>query len=141
MRTETPKTDWFIFTTTFALLVVTVSALLVAPSTSQNTIKGMLSYITSELGLVFIWFGIAVLFFLLFVALSPIGGIKLGLPNDRPEHSKLSWVAMLFSTSIGTTILYWGAIEWIEYYLAPPYEMPPRSEDAMKWSTPYGMFH
>ena len=141
MRTETPKTDWFIFTTTFALLVVTVSALLVAPSTSQNTIKGMLSYITSELGLVFIWFGIAVLFFLLFVALSPIGGIKLGLPNDRPEHSKLSWVAMLFSTGIGTTILYWGAIEWIEYYLAPPYEMPPRSEDAMKWSTPYGMFH
>ncbi len=48
---------------------------------------------------------------------------------------------MLFSTGIGTTILYWGAIEWIEYYLAPPYEMPPRSEDALKWSTPYGMFH
>ena len=141
MRIETPKTDWFIFTTTFVLLVVTVSALLVAPSASQNAIKGMLSYITSELGLVFIWFGIAVLFFLLFVALSPIGGIKLGLPNDRPDHSKLSWVAMLFSTGIGTTILYWGAIEWVEYYLAPPYEMPPRSEDALKWSTPYGMFH
>ena len=95
MQTEKPKTDWFIFTTTFVFLVVTVSALLVAPSASQNAIKGMLSYITSELGLVFIWFGIVVLFFLLFVALSPIGRIKLGLPNDRPEHSQLSWVAML----------------------------------------------
>ncbi len=63
MQTEKPKTDWFIFTTTFVFLVVTVSALLVAPSASQNAIKGMLSYITSELGLVFIWFGIVVLFF------------------------------------------------------------------------------
>jgi len=141
MRAETPKTDWFIFATTFVLLVVTVSALLIAPSASQNAIKGVLSFITSEFGVVFIWFGIGVLFFLLFIALSPIGAIKLGLPNDRPDHSKLSWIAMLFSTGIGTTILYWGSIEWIEYYLAPPYDMPPRSEEALKWSTPYGMFH
>ncbi len=48
---------------------------------------------------------------------------------------------MLFSTGIGTAILYWGTIEWVEYYENPPFEMEPRSEEALKWSASYGMFH
>jgi BCCT family betaine/carnitine transporter len=60
---------------------------------------------------------------------------------ERPEHSTLSWIAMLFSTGIGTAILYWGTIEWVECYKNPPFEMEPRSEEALKWSASYGMFH
>ena len=141
MEPEEPKIDWFIFTTTGIVIAVVTLLLLLAPQASQEAITRTFSFITGKTGLLYIWFGIGVMFFLLLVALGPFGPITLGPSNERPEHSTLSWIAMLFSTGIGTAILYWGTIEWVEYYKNPPFEMEQRSEEALKWSTSYGMFH
>ena len=141
MKFEKPKTDWFNFISTVIVIFAVTLSMLLAPHASQEVIKTVLSFVTGEIGLLYIWFGIAVLFFLLIIAFSPFGKIKLGLQNDNPEHSTLSWIAMLFSTGIGTTILYWGTIEWIEYYQEPPFKIQARTEGALKWSTSYGMFH
>ncbi|MEC9331289.1 MAG: BCCT family transporter [Verrucomicrobiota bacterium] len=141
MQFENPKTDWFNFISTGIVIFIITLSMLLAPRASQEAIKGTFSFITDKIGLIYIWFGIAVLFFLLAIAFSSFGKIKLGLKNDCPEHSTMSWVAMIFSTGIGTTILYWGTIEWIEYYQEPPFEIQARTENALKWSTSYGMFH
>ena len=141
MQINEPKTNWFNFISTVIVILAITLSLLLAPHSSQEIIKRVLSFVTSEIGMLYIWFGIVVLFFLLIIAISPFGRIKLGLQNDSPEHSTLSWIAMLFSTGIGTTILYWGTIEWIEYYQEPPYSIQSRSENALKWSVSYGMFH
>ena len=141
MQINEPKTNWFNFISTVIVILAITLSLLLAPHSSQEIIKRVLSFVTSEIGMLYIWFGIVVLFFLLIIAISPFGRIKLGLQNDSPEHSTLSWIAMLFSTGIGTTILYWGTIEWIEYYQEPPYGIQSRSENALKWSVSYGMFH
>ena len=141
MQHTGPKTDWFVFILTGIVITVVTLLLLIAPQDSQHALKWALSFVTSKTGVLYIWFGIVVLFFLLIIALSRFGSIKLGPPNEKPEHSTSSWIAMLFSTGIGTTILYWGTIEWIEYYKAPPYKIEPFSENALKWSVSYGMFH
>ena len=141
MEPEEPKIDWFIFTATGIVIAVVTLLLLLAPQASQEAIKDTKAFLTANTGFLYIWFGIGVLFFLLLIALGPFGSITLGPSNEYPEHSTLSWIAMLFSTGIGTAILYSGTIEWIEYYKNPPFEMEPRSEEALKWSTSYGMFH
>lgn len=41
------------------------------------------------------------IFFLLFLAMSRFGRIRLGRDEDRPEFSTLSWWAMLFSAGMG----------------------------------------
>ena len=110
MQINEPKTDWFNFISTVVFILALTLALLLAPQSSQEIIKRVLSFVTGEIGMLYIWFGIVVLFFLLIIAISPFGRIKLGLQNDSPEHSTLSWIAMLFSTGIGTTILYWGRL-------------------------------
>ena len=116
MKFEKPKTDWFNFISTVIVIFAVTLSMLLAPHASQEIIKRVLSFVTGEIGLLYIWFGIAVLFFLLIIAFSPFGKIKLGLQNDNPEHSTLSWIAMLFSTGIGTTILYWGTIDSIRVW-------------------------
>ena len=48
---------------------------------------------------------------------------------------------MLFCAGIGSSILYWGIIEWAYYYDGPPFHIKPRSEEAINYAATYGMFH
>ncbi len=63
MEPEEPKIDWFIFTATGIVIAVVTLLLLLAPQASQEAITGTFSFITGKTGLLYIWFGIGVLFF------------------------------------------------------------------------------
>src|SRR5699024_8642210 len=60
----------------------------------------------------------------IFLAISPIGKLKLGKPNDQPEFKTLSWLTMLFSAGMGIGLVFYGAAEPISHYLAPPTAEP-----------------
>src|SRR5690625_7638754 len=82
-----------------------VSALLVAlfvlwgafsPDSLSRMAGNALGWMITNFG----WFYMLITaFFVLFVivlAISPYGNIRLGKPEDRPEFSWLSWIGMLF---------------------------------------------
>lgn len=58
--------------------------------------------------------------FVLFVALSRYGDIKLGPDHATPDFSYGSWAAMLFSAGIGSELLFFGASEPLDHLLQPP---------------------
>ncbi|WP_299150820.1 BCCT family transporter, partial [uncultured Acinetobacter sp.] len=51
------------------------------------------------------------LVFVLFIALSRYGDIKLGPKHSKPEFSLLSWSAMLFSAGIGIDLMFFSVAE------------------------------
>ena len=63
MEPEEPKIDWFIFTTTGIVIAVVTLLLLLAPQASQDAITRTFYFITGKTGLLYIWFGIGVMFF------------------------------------------------------------------------------
>src|SRR5699024_8693954 len=58
-------------------------------------------------------------FFCVFLMLSPIGKLKLGRPNDKPELRTISWHAMLFSAGMGIGLVFYGASEPVSDFIAP----------------------
>ena len=52
-----------------------------------------------------------IVFFCIFLIFSPIGKLKLGKPNDKPEFNTVSWFAMLFSAGMGIGLVFCGAAE------------------------------
>ena len=60
------------------------------------------------------------LVFVLFIAFSKYGRIRLGGPRARPEFSLTAWFAMLFSAGMGIGILFWSVAEPIFHFIAPP---------------------
>ncbi|NBC82963.1 MAG: BCCT family transporter [Bacteroidetes bacterium] len=70
------------------------------------------------------WFYVLVvnffLFFVLFVAFSKYGNIRLGGKKAKPEFSKGAWFAMLFSAGMGIGILFWSVGEPMFHYSQPP---------------------
>ncbi len=60
------------------------------------------------------------LFFVLFIAFSKFGKIRLGGAKAKPEFSKGAWFAMLFSAGMGIGILFWSVGEPIKHFIHPP---------------------
>lgn len=57
--------------------------------------------------------------FLLFVAISKFGKIKLGADDSEPEYPFFSWVAMLFAAGMGIGLMYFGVSETMAHYANP----------------------
>ena len=140
MKTRTANIDWFIFGTTIVLLLL-VCGFLVTSDQGAQWVSWAFSGITGQLGVVYIWATLATILFLLVVAFGRYGSTLLGPPAEAPQFSSLSWASMLFAAGIGSTVMYWGAIEWVHYYQAPPFNVEPRSSAAAEWAASYGIFH
>jgi len=70
------------------------------------------------------------LFFVLFIAFSKYGKIRLGGEKAKPEFSTLAWFAMLFSAGMGIGILFWSVGEPVNHFINPPGAEPNTIEAA-----------
>lgn len=59
------------------------------------------------------------LIFVLFLALTSLGTIRIGGKHARPEFNKFSWVAMLFSAGMGIGLVYFSVAEPLYHYAHP----------------------
>ena len=59
--------------------------------------------------------------FCLVVAFSPIGKVRLGGADAKPEYSYLTWLAMLFAAGVGIGLLFFGVSEPITYFQGGSY--------------------
>ncbi|MCL2912775.1 BCCT family transporter [Shewanella corallii] len=124
-----------------ALLVSVIVPLALFPAEGADWIAVAKTFMTDKLGFAYLTLGLAAFFFMIYIIFSDIGQIKLGDPDEKPEYATGSWAAMLFCGGIGASILYWGCIEWAYYYMNPPFQLEPGSEEAVRWAATYGIFH
>ncbi len=78
--------------------------------------------------------------FLLYLALSQYGAVKLGPDDSEPEFSLYSWIAMLFSISLGVGIVFFGVYEPVYHFYNPPH-MAPATPEAAAWSMQVMFLH
>ena len=72
--------------------------------------------------------------FLLIVAFSRFGEVRLGNDDDKPEYSTVSWFAMLFGAGMGVGLVFWGVAEPLSHYIAPMAGIEPLTEEAARFS-------
>lgn len=123
------------------LLFLVVVPLALWPAEGADWIAVAKTFMTDKLGFLYLSLGLGAIFFMIYIIFSDIGQIKLGDADEKPEYGTASWAAMLFCGGIGASILYWGMIEWAYYYMAPPFQLEPGSEAAIRWAATYGIFH
>ena len=74
------------------------------------------------------------LVFLIWLACSRYGNIRLGPENEKPEHSTLSWFSMLFCAGTGIGLVFWSIAEPLTHYVSPPFGIEPGSQAAAEFS-------
>lgn len=94
----------------------------------------------------FNWFFLLAVFgfgvFLIFMALSPYGRVKLGGDQSKPEFTFRSWIGMLFSSGLGVGLVFYGVAEPMEHFMISPF---PGGEvetyEAARMAMGYSFFH
>ncbi|WP_298748647.1 BCCT family transporter [uncultured Serinicoccus sp.] len=80
--------------------------------------------------------------FLLFLALSRFGHIRLGKDHERPEFTTVSWLAMLFSAGMGVGLVFYGVAEPMSHLASPPLGIgEPMTIEAGQRAMQYTFFH
>src|ERR687894_3189774 len=85
-----------------------------------STVTGaILTYVMTNFGWVFILSTLSFLVFMLYLAFSRYGSIKLGRDDEKPEFRTSSWVAMMFSAGMGIGLMFYGVAEPISHLADP----------------------
>jgi choline/glycine/proline betaine transport protein len=108
----------FIASATLTLLIVGLTVLM--PEPASALFAAVQAWVVDRAG----WFYVlAVAGFLVFVvalAASGFGRIRLGPDHSRPDYSYTSWFAMLFSAGMGIGLMFFGVAEPLMHYANPP---------------------
>ncbi|EGQ4204355.1 BCCT family transporter [Staphylococcus pseudintermedius] len=144
MNSSTPEPNGKKFSPVFLVSAIIVFAIVLIGvfiptqfGEFTNTIK---LWITDKLGWYYLILTTIVVFFCIFLIFSPIGKLKLGRPNDKPEFNTVSWFAMLFSAGMGIGLVFYGAAEPISHFTSPP-NADPQSTEAFTESLRSTFFH
>lgn len=138
---EQSKTDWLSFGACVAIILLVCIPLAASPESGGAFLQSMYDFISREFGVLYLIASVAAIGFLVWLAISRFGAIRLGEADEAPEFKSISWIAMLFCAGIGAGLLYWCATEWAFYYQAPPFGVEPYSPEAAEWASTYGLFH
>jgi betaine/carnitine transporter, BCCT family len=135
------RVDMRVFSLSLLLLAGVVGPLLMFPESSSAMISAAFSFTTGTFGWLYMVAGLAVVVFLIGLAFSRYGNVRLGGADDTPEFSYFSWIAMIFCGGIGIAIVNWAWVEPIYYYTGPPFGVEAKTQAAAEWALTYGQFH
>ncbi len=102
------------------LCLIFVLGTIIAPERASTLFEAVQGWVINTAG----WFYVlAVALFLIFVvvlALSDYGRIKLGPDHSEPDYTYVSWFAMLFSAGMGIGLMFFGVAEPVMHMMNPP---------------------
>jgi glycine betaine transporter len=97
--------------------------------------------VTVNFGWLYMLVMTAFVIFVLFIAFSKYGEIRLGPDDARPEHSNASWFAMLFGCGMGVGLVFYGAAEPMSHFLSPAAGIEPGSAAAADFAMRASFMH
>ncbi|MGM0569427.1 BCCT family transporter [Marinobacter sp.] len=134
-----------VFPITAILVVVFVVGTLIFPEGAKELLDGTKTAIINN----FDWFFIlsANIFVVFSIALifMPVGKIRLGGQDAKPEFTRLSWFAMLFAAGMGIGLMFWAVAEPVAYYTGhwdmSPLNVTPETPEARSLAMGSTMYH
>lgn len=108
----------FYFSATLILLFSVITILF--NEQANQVIINILNWVSRTFSWYYLLAATLYLVFIIFIACSRYGEIKLGPKHSKPEFSLLSWSAMLFSAGIGIDLMFFSVAEPLSHYMNPP---------------------
>ncbi|WP_345038941.1 choline BCCT transporter BetT [Georgenia daeguensis] len=134
------RVNWRVFIVSAVVIVAFSLWAMLAPTSAANVMREFVLDIATNLGWFYVVTVVAVILFVLWVAFSKEGTVRLGPDHSRPQYKLFTWVAMLFGAGVGIDMLFYSVTGPIAQYMMPPTGDPQSAQaaqDAVVWT----MFH
>ena len=134
------RTNWrVLLVSSLVILAFSIWAIF-RPADARVTMKATVDWIALSLGWYYVLTMTLVVGFVVWVALSKEGNVRLGPDHSRPQYKLGTWVAMLFAAGVGIDMLFYSVTGPVVQYLHPPAgegSSAAAMQDAVVWT----MFH
>lgn len=135
-----PKVNWRVFVIAAAVILGFSLWAMLAPDAAASAMRSAVSWISTNLGWFYVLTVTAVVLFVLWVAFSKEGSVRLGPDHSWSQYNLVTWVVMFFAAGVGIDMLFYSVTGPITQYIAPPAADPESAaaaQDAVVWT----MFH
>ncbi len=114
----------------------------VVPVAFGRVAEALFKFTTVNFGWFYLITVFLIILFLISLALSKFGSVRIGGERERPEFPFFTWIGMLFSAGFGVGLVFYGVAEPMSHFVTPPYA----SEEALtpaaaRVAMGYSFFH
>ncbi len=134
------RINWSVLLVSSVVIIAFSVWAILLPDGARTTMKTTVDWIATNLGWYYVLTMALVIGFVVWVALSKEGDVRLGPDHSRPQYGLATWVAMLFAAGVGIDLLFFSVTGPVVQYLHPPSGDGGTSaamQDAVVWT----MFH
>ncbi len=138
--TKTTQINWSVLIISSLVIAAFSVWAIFRSAEASSTMELVVNWIAANLGWYYVLTMALVIFFVVWVALSKAGSIRLGPDDSRPQYGLATWAAMLFAAGVGIDLLFFSVTGPVVQYLTPPAGEPESAaalQDAVVWT----MFH
>ena len=134
------RINWRVLVTSSVVILAFSLWAILVPDDARMRMKSAVDWIAMSLGWYYVLTMTLVIGFVLWVALSKEGNVRLGPDHSRPQYGLGTWVAMLFAAGVGIDMLFYSVTGPVVQYLYPP-SGDGASAAAMQDAVVWTMFH
>lgn len=99
-------------------IVVFVGITLAVPTLAGGLLRWLLATITTNFDWFFLLTGNVFVLVTVGILLSPLGRVRIGGPEAKPDYSYLGWFSMLFAAGMGIGLMFYGVAEPLGHFTA-----------------------
>ncbi len=130
----------FIISATVITILVIIGAFF--PKGFGAVAEKLFLFTTTNFGWFYLIAVFIVILFLIGLAISKFGKIRLGGEDERPEFPFFTWIGMLFSAGFGAGLVFWGVAEPMSHFFDTPFgDIENQTEEAARVAMGYSFFH
>lgn len=129
-----------VFLPTVIVALLLIVGTIADPVYAGEIFKSVLAWITVTFGWFYMLVVAILLVFIILIASSRYGNIRLGPEHAGPQYSFLAWFSMLFSAGYGIALLFFGVAEPVLHFSLPP-DGAPETVNAARQAMQIAYFH
>ncbi|RYE88241.1 MAG: BCCT family transporter [Hyphomicrobiales bacterium] len=140
LEDRTARINWRVLVISSVIILAFSIWATLMPDDARIWMKATVDWIATNLGWYYVLTMALVIGFVLWVAFSKEGDVRLGPDHSRPQYKLGTWVAMLFAAGVGIDMLFFSVTGPVAQYLHPP-SGPGGTSAALQDAVVWTMFH
>ena len=113
-------------------IVAFVIGVLMFQEASAEALGALRPWLTSTFDWVFMGAANLYVLFCLLLVVTPVGRVRLGGKDAKPDYSYAGWFAMLFAAGMGIGLMFFGVLEPVYHFQNPPLGVDPADTEAAR---------
>lgn len=131
---EKQRVHWPILIGSAIPVSLLIIALIGFPRQSSSAVDRLFEALCTDFDWLFLGIVACIALFSAVLAISPLGSVKLGKPDERKQYSNFSWAAMMFTAGLGTALVVMSYLEPIMFLDSPPFGIERLSDEAFRFA-------